>query len=105
MSQIPIGYAFDAASALRAFVYTGGAMYNLNTLVSPTDPLYGAITLIDAEGINDSGQILANGTLDGNNRAFLLTPVASVEAPERASLALLAVGVVGAFGARRRKSA
>ena len=58
-----VGYAFDAASALRAFVYTGGAMYDLNTLVSPTDSLYGAITLIDAEGINDGTRELAGGQI------------------------------------------
>jgi hypothetical protein len=54
-------------------------MLNLNSLVSLTDPLYGEVVLAEATGINDSGQIVANGCytsgpLNGQCHAFLLQP-------------------------------
>jgi probable HAF family extracellular repeat protein len=55
----------------RAFIFTGGAMYNLNDLV--VAGLDGAI-LTDAIGINDSGQIIANACI-GYCKAFRLDPV------------------------------
>ena len=73
-------------------------MYDLNTLIAPTDPLFGLITLREATGINDSGQIVANSI----NGAYLLTPVIETPAPEPATLALLAVGAIGVATARRR---
>jgi probable HAF family extracellular repeat protein len=54
------------------FVYSGGQMSDLNSLlVSPS------ITLTDATGISDPGQIAADGKDLGNSDtgAFLLTPV------------------------------
>ena len=50
-----------------AFLYQNGKMTDLNTLVSLP-----GVTLTSAWGINDLGQIVANGS---DNRAYLLTPL------------------------------
>ncbi len=54
-----------------AFLYEDGNAYNLDDLVvsGPSHSLY------EAFDINDLGQIVGWGYLDGNTRAFLLTPV------------------------------
>lgn len=53
-----------------AFVRDGGRMKNLNILI-PKDSGW---VLNAAYGINDSGQIVGEGTIDGKMHAFLLTP-------------------------------
>jgi probable HAF family extracellular repeat protein len=55
-----------------AFVERAGAIQNLNTLVAAGS----GFTLTDAVGINDNGQIVANGSNNttGQTNAFLLTP-------------------------------
>ena len=81
-------------SSVHAFLWDGTSMQDLNALISPSDPLFGAVTLTDAPGINDLGQIVANGTSQNNVQAYLLTPV-SDPVPEPGSLALVAAGVLG----------
>ena len=49
------------------FLYTGGAMYDLNALLAPSDPLYGlvhfnAIGRTSGAAMNDSGQIVVSDT-------------------------------------------
>jgi len=67
-------------SAYRAFVYSGGAMYDLNKLM-----VNGTGWQISyAVGINNAGQIAGTGLYQGQPAAFLLTPVA---APQIASVA------------------
>jgi probable HAF family extracellular repeat protein len=63
-----VGEAYTASLVLRAFLYSGGTMTDLNNLVA----LPGGAYLTSATGINDLGQIAANGS---NNHAYLLTPV------------------------------
>ncbi len=55
----------------HAFVYRGGKMQDLNNLI-PKDAGW---VLTDARGINDRGQIVGNGEHNGQERAFLLTPL------------------------------
>src|SRR5881392_1693088 len=59
-------------SAGRAFVWQNGVGTELNTLI----PASLGITLTSADGIDDNGQIVANGTTTGSNldETFLLTP-------------------------------
>lgn len=61
----------------RAFLYEGGQMYDLNTLIDPTSPLVGTVSLGDAVAVSSNGWIAVNGT-DANDpgwqRAFLLIP-------------------------------
>lgn len=61
----------------RAFLYESGRMYDLNTLIDPTSPLVGVVSLEDAAAISSNGWIAVNGT-DSNDpgwkRAFLLIP-------------------------------
>ena len=60
-----------SSGAVDAFLYSGGTMLDLNSLVSPTADW----TLGYAKGINDSGQIAGSGTNPaGQTDAFLLTP-------------------------------
>jgi uncharacterized protein (TIGR03437 family) len=58
---------------LRAFLYHARAMYDLNSLI----PSGSGWTLSYATGINDAGQIAGTGFHNGQQRAFLLTPMAT----------------------------
>lgn len=55
----------------HAFLYTGGKMLDLNTLVPPNS----GWNLISAKAINDKGLIVGRGRIRGEEHAFLLTPV------------------------------
>jgi probable HAF family extracellular repeat protein len=52
-----------------AFVYKDGVMSDLNDLIPP------GFQLVYAVGINDSGQIIATGFTNHQERALLLTPI------------------------------
>jgi hypothetical protein len=69
-------------------------MVDLNGLIDPAS----GWTLAAARDINDSGWIVGTGTLNGQARAFLLTPV-----PEPSSLALLGAAAGGAMSSARRR--
>jgi len=76
------------------FVYTGGQMLDLNSLI----PLNSGWILGPATGINDNGQIVGLGTNpSGNVAGYLLTPV-----PEPTIFALL-LGLGGFAALRRRR--
>src|SRR5207302_8546748 len=67
-----VGYANTTGNAVaHAFLYSGGAMHDLNSLI-PADSGW---ELQQASGINDAGQIAGSGYLNGRYHAFLLTPV------------------------------
>jgi len=54
----------------RAFLWRNGIMTDLNTLLSKDSPWY----LLQALSINDAGQIVGYGTINGDVHAFLATP-------------------------------
>lgn len=111
-----VGYSTLAdGSTQDAFLYMGGTMYDLNSLidpsygtVDPSQPVSG-VQLSGAIAINNRGDILATGTVydpngpfgDSSTGVFLL----SVAVPEPATLAVLAVGVLGLAGVRRARKA
>ena len=66
-----VGTAELANRNLRAVVWpSGGAARDLNELI----PVNAGWVLTEARGVNDAGQIVGNGLLNGQPRAFLLTP-------------------------------
>ncbi|MGA2185188.1 MAG: hypothetical protein ABSH47_19390 [Bryobacteraceae bacterium] len=67
-----VGIAYTSTGEHHAFLYRGGAMTDLNSLVTLRTGVY----LWEAVGINDNGQITANGS-DGH--AYLLTPASGVK--------------------------
>jgi probable HAF family extracellular repeat protein len=67
-----VGYSVTASNFEHAFLYSGGAMFDLNNLAN-TNSIGAGFYFPIANGINDSGQIIANGS---NGRAYLLTPIA-----------------------------
>jgi len=78
----------------HAFIYSEGLMTDLNTFL----PANSGWTLLRANAINDSGQIVGYGDSPyGDKRAYLLTPI-----PEPATLGLMLLG--GLAAVRRRKS-
>lgn len=64
-------------TTMRAFLYESGQMYDLDTLIDPSDPLLGVVSLQQAVSISSNGWIAVNGTDSrdpGWTRAFLLIP-------------------------------
>lgn len=84
-------------SSLSAFYYDGSEMYDLNTLI---DPSLGW-TFKDARGINDSGQITGFGLINGEQRAYLLTPT-TVPVPSALVLGIIGLGTVRLRFRKRR---
>jgi len=85
-------YVSGNSGPLHAFLYSDGSMKDLNDLIDPALNL----VLTHASGINDSGQIIADGEVGGSNpvdgryifsRSYLLTPITTTT-PEPASVAL-----------------
>ena len=70
--QQVVGFADQLASGdPRAFIWQNGVMKDLNTMIPATS----AIHLQQANGINNSGQIVGYGSVSsGDTHAFLLTP-------------------------------
>lgn len=95
------GYAINNSgqvvgnSGAHAFLYSNGHMMDLNTLIDPSLGL----TLYEATGINDKGQIVTNASSPAGGRAYLLTPV-----PEPSTWALLGIGSLALFARLRRSS-
>jgi len=89
----------------RAFVDSNGIMTDLNTVLH--NDLGGAV-LIDADGINDLGQIVAFGVDGGSYQAYLLTPnsgppVLQTSIPEPSTCAALLGAAALGFATLRRK--
>lgn len=73
-----VGWAQIADSTQRAFLFTdAGGMIDLNDTIDPS--LGWVLTL--AGGINDAGQVIGQGTLNGQRRAFRLTPSLADDTP------------------------
>jgi uncharacterized membrane protein len=77
---LPSDHTYDSAFIWKA----GSSPTDLNALIDPTL----GIVLTAAYGINDQGQIVASGFMDGSLTGVLLTPIASPE-PTTATLLLL----------------
>jgi probable HAF family extracellular repeat protein len=71
-SDVVVGYSLPATGATtHAFIWTSAeGMLDLNTLIEPGS----SWELVVANGVNDSGQIVGNGTINGYTHGFLLTP-------------------------------
>ena len=70
-SNVVVGYANTPTNAPHAIVWTEGkGMKDLNELI----PSGSGWTLINANAINNVGQITGYGSKNGHNHAFLLTP-------------------------------
>ena len=91
-----VGYMSDSLqSNERAFVYTGGRLYDLNSVAD----LPAGWMLRQAIEINDLGQIVGWGTsATGRHTAFVLTPV-----PEPASFLVAAGAALIALRRTRRR--
>ncbi len=67
----------------RPFLFEArcGALYDLESLIVGGD-MAGAWTLLEASDVNDRGENVGWGKVDGFDRAYLLTPVAGPSCPE-----------------------
>lgn len=85
----------------RAFVYTDGQSYNLNDFLKPADAANWYLR--EAVGINDLGEIIGTGIVNGEAHIFLATPVPEVNT---ATLILCGLGMVAGVArtARRRST-
>jgi probable HAF family extracellular repeat protein len=68
-SGVVVGYS-DFQQGYHAFVYSGGKMKDLNKLI----PSGSGWVLEQAFAINNAGQIVGTGTINGKEHGFLLTP-------------------------------
>lgn len=85
----------------RAVLWENDVMTDLNSLI----PANSGWFLLEASSINKLGQIVGNGTINGQRHAFLLTPISQAPSvPEPAStFGLLTLGIFGAGNVLRRQ--
>lgn len=88
-------------SGQQAFLYTAAdGLLDLNSLVDPNDPLAASTFLQEARAINESGQIVGFGLINGAKHAYLLTPVPE---PHEWAMMLAGLGIIGVVARRRRE--
>jgi probable HAF family extracellular repeat protein len=87
-----VGWSQTTSGATHAFLYSNGAMQDLNLLIPPLS----GITLISAGAIDSAGDIVAYGTnATGQTEEYLLSPRQFTPAPEPTTLALLSTSIAG----------
>ena len=59
-----------SGNTYHAFIYSGGKMKDLNKMI----PAGSGWVLIEADSINNAGQIVGQGTIGGKTHGYLLTP-------------------------------
>ena len=103
-----VGYSWPANSDnSHAFVYLNGMMIDLNSLISSG----AGWELLEAYGINNTGQIVGEGLLNGQSHAFRLDPalvpiirttfsITSIPEPGTMLPALFALVLIWAWGRR-----
>jgi probable HAF family extracellular repeat protein len=92
-----VGLATTAGGGERAFLYSGGQMLDLNSLIAPGS----GFTFGIPHGISDTGYIIGSGPgFENFSHAFLLIPV-----PEPCGLVLLGTGAVALLGYTVRRRA
>ncbi|MEH2448958.1 MAG: DUF3466 family protein [Nostoc sp.] len=91
-------------NGLRAFLYSDNTLYDLNDLIAPGSDH--GFTLTAASAINNNGQIVGRGAVNGELHAYLLTPTSSVSVAEPTSgVSILSFGaIVTLFAALKRKA-
>jgi probable HAF family extracellular repeat protein len=70
--QVVGNSSYEIGAPSHAFVFTGGTLYDLNDLLAPG---HGWEYVAAAFAVNNTGQIVGYGRIDGEFRAFLMTPV------------------------------
>jgi len=96
-----VGNSASPGGASSAFIWHASlGMQDLNLLVDAADPMSGTFHVFSALDINNSGQIVAQGLVDGDarQRSFLLTPV-----PEARTYVLMLVGLLSILAILRRR--
>ena len=98
-----VGQADQAPGDNRAFLWVHGVMIDLNDLI----PGGSGWQLVSANDINDRGQIVGRGFLNGQDRAFLLTPVSAIPAASGYGVLAMAAFLIagGVYVFRRRAGA
>jgi probable HAF family extracellular repeat protein len=94
-----VGNSILANGREHAFVTDNGIMRDLNSLLASNATGW---ELWDAYGINNAGQIAASGFYNGDQHAFLLTPISSVPTP--GAVWLFGSGLIGLLSFNRRKN-
>jgi probable HAF family extracellular repeat protein len=91
-----VGVAYTTGDVLgRAFLHSNGNLVDLNDLL----PAGSGWSLNSANAINDLGQIVGRGLIDGQYHAYLMTPV-----PVSAAVWLFGSGLLGLFGMMRKRA-
>jgi probable HAF family extracellular repeat protein len=94
-----VGWANTAAGDQHAALFSNGTVTDLNSLINAAS----GWILIGAYGINNAGQIVGIGTINGEQHAFLMTVDPVTPTPIPAALALFGSGVALVGMLRRRR--
>lgn len=72
-----VGFAIDPSFNMTAFIVQNGTMTDMNSLLPQGSPWY----LLQACSVNNAGQIIGAGVINGEVHAYLASPISASAAP------------------------